>query len=150
MTLDELYQDLILDHHRHPRCPEPVVDPSAAETVFNPLCGDQINFAVKSDGQKLTAISCTGHGCAISQASGSMAADLCCGKTLAEVQELNAAFRALMKGEREASELPLLGDALALVGVRQFPARTRCAMIAWEALELCLKKLSSQAAEGRS
>ena len=117
MTLDELYQDLILDHHRHPRCPEPVVDPSAAETVFNPLCGDQINFAVKSDGQKLTAISCTGHGCAISQASG---------------------------------ELPLLGDALALVGVRQFPARTRCAMIAWEALELCLKKLSSQADEGRS
>jgi len=144
MSLDELYQDLILDHHRHPRFPEPLVNPSAAQTVFNPLCGDQIHFAVKSDGERLTEISCSGHGCAISQASGSMAAELCHGKSLAEVAELNAAFRALMKGERQPDDLPLLRDALALVGVRQFPARTRCAMIAWEALELCLKEIGAR------
>ncbi|MFM1847197.1 MAG: nitrogen fixation protein NifU [Pseudomonadota bacterium] len=144
MSLDELYQDLILDHHRHPRFPEPLNDPSAAQTVFNPLCGDQIHFAVKSDGERLTGVSCSGHGCAISQASGSMAAELCCGKTLNEVQAINEAFRALMKGEREASDLPVLKDAVALGGVRQFPARTRCAMIAWEALDLCLKDLAAK------
>lgn len=150
MSLDELYQDLILDHHRHPRFPEPLIDPAAAQTVFNPLCGDQIHFEVKTDGERLTEVSCSGRGCAISQASGSMAAELCHGKPLAEVAEISAAFRALMKGEREADDLPILKDALALVGVRQFPARTRCAMIAWEALELCLKDLDMRAkAQGK-
>jgi nitrogen fixation NifU-like protein len=73
-----------------------------------------------------------------------MAAELCHGKSIQEVEEINSAFRALMKGERQAEDLPILKDALALAGVRQFPARTRCAMIAWEALELCLKDLKSK------
>lgn len=141
MTLDELYQDIILDHHRHPRFPNPVVEPTAAQTVFNPLCGDQIHLALKQSGDTVSEVSCSGHGCAISQASGSMLAELCHGKTITEVGELNARFRALMRGECEPDGAAILKDALALAGVRQFPARTRCAMLAWEALELCLKDI---------
>jgi nitrogen fixation NifU-like protein len=145
MSLDELYQDLILDHHRHPRFSTPVESPSASQKVLNPLCGDQVEFAVKREGGTLVEVSCAGHGCAISQASGSMLAELCHGKTLAEVAELNRAFRGLMKGEHEPEAVPLLKDALALAGVRQFPARTRCALLAWEALDLCLKELERDA-----
>jgi len=147
MTLDELYQDLILDHHRHRRHSTPVAEPTTVQKVFNPLCGDQIEFAVKRLGDTLAEVSCAGHGCAISQASGSMLAELCHGKTIAEVAALNAAFRGLMKGEHEPEAVPLLKDALALAGVRQFPARTRCAMLAWEALELCLKDLAGDSAK---
>lgn len=148
MSIDELYQDLIIDHHRHPRCPGPVERPSASETVYNPLCGDQINLALRTEGDTICAIGCAGHGCAISQASGSMMAELCQGRTVAEVAGLVGKFRAMMKGELPESEAAGLADAASLAGVRRFPARTRCALLAWEALDLCLKKESTPGAAG--
>lgn len=139
MSLDELYQELLLDHFKHPRCQGCLADPSSHSHVFNPLCGDQIALTIKSDGRNLNDLAFTGHGCSISQASASMMAELCKGKTLQEARTLLDAFRSLMRGE-EPQNKELLGDVLALEGVRKFSARIKCALLGWEALERCLEE----------
>lgn len=141
MSVDELYQELILDHHRHPRCNGSLDKPDAQSNIFNPLCGDEIIVALRSDSKVIEEIRFTGHGCSISQASASMMSELCKGKTVEEVKKLGDTFTSMMTGERKASDHPELGDAISLEGVQQFPARIRCAMLAWEALQQCLAKL---------
>lgn len=139
MSLDELYQELLLDHFKKPRCHGCLAAPSAHSHVFNPLCGDQIALTVNVKGATLEDIKFTGHGCSISQASASLMAELCKGKSVLEVKELIAAFQGMMRGE-EHSAKNMLGDVLALEGVRKFSARIRCALLGWEALERCLSE----------
>jgi len=141
MKLEEIYQEVILDHHKHPRCYGCVACPDASCALRNPLCGDQIALSVNIQEGKVSDIRFSGQGCAISQASASMMSDLCRGKSLETAAKLAAYFRAMMRGEKNAVDLSELGDAVALEGVRNFSARVRCAMLAWEALEKCLQDL---------
>jgi nitrogen fixation NifU-like protein len=141
MSLDELYQELLLDHFKNPRCQGCLSDPSSHSHVFNPLCGDQIALTIKCDGHQLRDLAFTGHGCSISQASASMMAELCKGKTLQEARTLLEMFRSMMRGE-EPQKKEVLGDVLALEGVRKFSARIKCALLGWEALERCLDEAS--------
>ena len=134
-----LYQELILDLARYPRGRglEETADGSAHE--INPTCGDEITLQVHLDGDRIRRIGWIGDGCAISQASASILTDVAAGLTLPELRERIEAFRTAMRsrGQVEPDEA-LLGDAVALGGVARYPARVKCAMLAWVAAESAL------------
>ena len=136
--LEELYQDLIVDHFKNPRNWGELPEPSAECQANNPLCGDQVNLDIGVEGGKVSAIRFLGKGCAISQASTSMMGEACEGLTLAEASERVEIFTQMMKADVEEAELVKLGDAASLQGVKKFAARIRCAMLGWEALKKCL------------
>ena len=135
--LDELYREVILDHYRSPRNPVPLEAPDIESEGFNPFCGDQIVVQLKLDGDgRVAQTSSRGEGCSISLASVSMMTELLKGKTLNESEELRERFRALMMGEELSEEILLsMGDLEALQGVRKFPIRIKCALLAWSALQ---------------
>ncbi|RMD86340.1 MAG: SUF system NifU family Fe-S cluster assembly protein [Candidatus Dadabacteria bacterium] len=143
-SLDELYHEVILDHFSNPRCKGEMRNPDASVEVYNPLCGDRVEVMVQvGDDGTIKDISFEGSGCSISQASASMMAEICEGLALDDVVKLYDMFDHLVKKGREGyseEELEELGDALALEGVRKFPARIRCAVLAWEALREALSK----------
>lgn len=139
MSLDELYQELLLDHFKHPRCKGAVTQPSAELRLRNPLCGDEINLSLRVENGRISDIAFDGHGCSISQASASMMVELLKGKTEAEARAALKTFQELMSGNDD-QDLSNLGDAAALAGVRKFSARIRCALLSWEALRDCLDK----------
>ena len=135
--LDELYREVILDHYRSPRNPTPIEAPDIDSEGFNPFCGDEVTVQLKLDSYgRVIQTSSRGQGCSISQASASMMADLLKGKSLKESEELRERFRAMMMGQ-ELSEEDILemGDLEALQGVRKFPVRIKCALLAWSALQ---------------
>ncbi len=139
MSLDELYQELLLDHFKHPRCYGALKSPTATCALRNPLCGDQIELSIIVQNEKIIDVMFQGHGCSISQASASMMSEYLKGKTVTEARAALAKFQALMSGKDEHAA-DSLGDIAALAGVRKFSARIRCALLGWEALENCLRK----------
>lgn len=144
MSLDELYQELLLDHFKHPRCSGTLAKPDASSALRNPLCGDEVKLTLAVDAGKITEIKFTGHGCSISQASASMMSELLKDQTVASARQALSAFQGLMQGN-DNLDIGILGDAAALAGVRKFSARIRCALLAWEALENCLKQVKKGA-----
>ncbi len=138
--VEELYQDLLLDHFKNPRCQEPVSDPSVTHVALNPLCGDRVAFSIRSQDGRVEKIALQGKGCAISQAAASMLSELCQGKSIEEARALLEAYRAMMKGEKNADDVPQLEEARSLIGVRKFTARMRCALLGCEALDHCLEE----------
>lgn len=137
MSLDALYQEIILDHFRSPRNFGKLDGPATSAHHENPSCGDQLDLQVViDDEQRIGKIKFYGRGCAISQSSASMMTELVKGKTVAEVREAIASFKHMLTGEGEARVD--LGDLEALAGVKQFPVRVKCATLAWKALESCL------------
>jgi nitrogen fixation NifU-like protein len=145
VELEELYQEVILDHSRRPRNFGEL--PNAAVIVHgdNPACGDEIHLAVRfgEDGS-LQDIKFTGHGCAISQASASMMTMKLKGKSRDEVMEMLCTFRDLVTTETPA-ESSKLGDLQLMQGVRKFPQRVKCAMLAWRAVEQALQQRAGEA-----
>lgn len=143
--LEELYQEVILDHSRRPRNFGPLADAAVRVHGDNPACGDEIDLGVKfgPDGS-LQEIKFSGHGCAISQASASMMTVKLKGKSRAVAEEMLGAFHALVAGEGDDSS-PILGDLRLLRGVRKFPQRVKCAMLAWRALEEALRQSAGEA-----
>jgi len=138
--LDDLYQEVILDHFKNPRCQGCLNNASSNCTLLNPLCGDQVDLSIELENDLIKNIGFGGHGCSISQASASMMSALCKGKSRNEVAALCSKFKELMRGEKSGEELSdALGDAVALAGVRKFSARVKCAVLAWEAIEKCLE-----------
>ena len=137
--LEELYQEVILDHSRRPRNFGELPDASVRVRGDNPACGDEIHLAVKfgKDGG-LEDIKFTGHGCAISQASASMMTIKLKGKNRTEAESMVAAFQDLIMNASEESP-GNMGDLRLLRGVRKFPQRVKCAMLPWRALEQALK-----------
>lgn len=138
--LDEIYQEVILDHYKNPRCKGCLENPDGRCTLYNPLCGDQVDVTISIQDDTIVDIAFSGHGCSISQASASMMSDLCKGRKVREVLNLCGLFKEMMRGSKEESEIEDLGDAAALQGVRKFSARVKCAMLAWEAVEKCMLK----------
>ena len=132
--LDEIYRDVVLDHYRQPRGRKPIDDPDHQAEGQNPLCGDELTLALKFDGDRIQGVSVQARGCSISVASGSMLAELLPGKTRKEALIILAAFKALMHGEPLPEGLDI-GDLDALEGVRKFPVRVKCALLAWTTLQ---------------
>lgn len=141
--LDELYQEVILDHARKPRNFGELPDASVRVHGDNPSCGDEIQLAVKfgRDG-RLEDLKFVGHGCAISQASASMMTMKLKGKSRDETESILKAFHELITNGQSA--MKSIGDLQLLSGVRKFPQRVKCAMLAWRALEQALEQASGE------
>ena len=135
MDLEALYQEIILDHYKHPRGRQTLAEPLASVFHVNPTCGDEITVQVAVDGEGGLVLGYEGQGCSISQASASVMSELVAGRTPAEVEPVRAAFVEMMhaKGSGTPDE-DVLGDAVAFAGVAKYPARIKCALLAWMAL----------------
>lgn len=144
--IEELYQEVILDHSRRPRNFGEL--PNAAVLVHgdNPACGDEIHLAVKFDASGgLEDIKFTGRGCAISQASASLMTIKLKGKSRAEAMEMLRAFHELVTNDAGES-VKALGDLRVMRGVRNFPQRVKCAMLPWRAVEQAFEQGVGEAA----
>jgi nitrogen fixation protein NifU and related proteins len=143
--LEDLYQDVILDHSRRPRNFGELADAAVLVHGDNPACGDEIHLGVKfGENGNLQAIKFTGHGCAISQASASLMTMKLKGKSRAEIMEMFRAFHDLVTDET-VEPARSLGDLQLMQGVRKFPQRVKCAMLAWRAMEQALKQSAGEA-----
>lgn len=130
--LDDLYQELILDHYRKRRGEGTLDEPSVAVDQNNPLCGDQIHLELLIEDEVVSAVRHTGEGCSISQASASMMSQALEGRGVQEALDLVEHFRLMMHGSEEGDE-DRLGDAIALEGVAKYPVRVKCALLGWMA-----------------
>jgi nitrogen fixation protein NifU and related proteins len=145
MDLEELYQEVILDHSRRPRNFGVLEKPDVTVHGDNPACGDEIHLGVQFGGDgKLQEIKFSGQGCAISQASASMMTMKLKGKSREEAAEMARTFKNLVT-EEDADPAKGLGDLQLLQGVRKFPQRVKCAMLAWRALEQALAQTAGEA-----
>jgi nitrogen fixation protein NifU and related proteins len=136
--LSALYQELILDHYRRPRNKGTLENADASVEMKNPLCGDEIYLQVAFEGASVCDLKFAGRGCSISQASASMMTQLVKGKSAEEIEAIRSRFRDLMLGDQSAADDQSLGSLRALSGVARFPARVKCALLAWNALETAL------------
>ena len=139
MTTDQLYQEIILDHYKHPHG-RGLRDPYAGEAHHvNPTCGDEVTLRLHLDGDTIADVSYEGMGCSISQASVSAMYDLVIGKTVQQALETGDHFMTLMqaKGDPSVAEKleDELEDAVAFAGVSKYPARIKCALMSWMALK---------------
>jgi nitrogen fixation NifU-like protein len=133
--LNDLYREVIMDHYRSPRYREPVDAPDMTAEGYNPLCGDEVSLQLKCQDGRIEKIGVQVRGCSISQASGSMMAEQLIGKTLAEAGVLVEAFQRMMQGETLEDIGEDLGEDIeALLGVRKFPVRVKCALLPWTTL----------------
>jgi nitrogen fixation NifU-like protein len=134
MQLDQLYQEIILDHYKHPQG-RGLREPFAADVHHvNPTCGDEITLRVALDGETISDISYDGQGCSISQASASVLHELLSGRKVADALSVHAAFVELMGGKGQVvPDEEVLGDAVAFAGVAKYPARVKCALLSWMA-----------------
>lgn len=133
-----LYQEMIIDHNRKPRNKGELPNADASVLMKNPLCGDEITLHVRFDGDSIDDLSFSGRGCAISQASASMMTQLVKGRPIGEIDSLRNRFRDMVMGDETAAGDSSLGSLRALGGVARFPARVKCALLAWNALETAL------------
>lgn len=134
MQLESMYQEVILDHYRNPHH-KGLREPYEAEVHHvNPTCGDEVTLRVHLDGDRIADVSYDAMGCSISQASASVMADLVIGRSVKEAMVVGDEFLALMqsRGQAEPDE-DVLEDAVAFTGVSKYPARIKCALLAWMA-----------------
>jgi nitrogen fixation protein NifU and related proteins len=140
-SLRELYQDVILDHSRHPRHFGALPAHSHMAEGHNPLCGDRVKvFLQVNAGERIEDVSFEGRGCAISVASASLMTELLKGRTVAEAERLMGGFLALVKGEDASSLETSDRERLeVMAGVSAFPMRVKCATLAWHAMKAALE-----------
>lgn len=137
--ISALYQEMILDHYRRPRNKGEIENPDETIVMKNPLCGDEITIQLRYDGDEVADVGFVGRGCSISQASASMMTQLVKGKKVDEIESLRGQFREMVMGGENVDEKSL-GSLRALSGVAKFPARVKCALLAWNALEEALHR----------
>lgn len=131
MSLEELYQEIILDHYRSPRNRGACEGCAVSVHHDNPLCGDELDLGVDLRRDRIERIAFSGRGCSISQASASMMTESVKGQTVDQALSTAEAVRRMMHGEKPAEDL---GDLVALEGVAKFPVRVKCALLPWMAL----------------
>lgn len=140
MALEELYREVILDHYRNPRHKGSLTHADFHAEGLNPSCGDEFSLDITVVDGVITEVATQGQGCSISQASGSMMADIIKGKTLDEVADITGKFKLMMAIEEGENPVDparpgaVLGDLEALQGVRKFPVRIKCADLPWTTL----------------
>jgi nitrogen fixation protein NifU and related proteins len=136
--LRELYQQVILDHNKNPRNFHDMPDATNRVDGYNPLCGDHYTIFLKTDGERISEVSFTGSGCAISKASASVMSSTVKGKSKEEANQLFDTFHALVTGDPSGLSAAELGRLAAFSGVSEFPARVKCATLAWHTLRSAL------------
>lgn len=137
--LRELYQQVILDHNRNPRNFREMAPPATRVEGFNPLCGDHYTVFLQVDGDTIKDVSFTGNGCAISKASASVMSSTIKGKSKGEASQLFDTFHKLVTGDATGLDAADLGRLAAFSGVSEFPARVKCATLAWHTLRTALE-----------
>lgn len=138
MDSRELYQQVILDHNRAPRNFRKIEPADRTAKGENPLCGDTLTLYLKLNGDVIEDIAFEGSGCAISKASTSLMTAAVKGKTRQEAEQLFERFHGMVVG-KEAPDREALGKLVALGGVKEFPARVKCASLAWHTLKAALE-----------
>jgi nitrogen fixation NifU-like protein len=136
--LRELYQDVILDHNRHPRNRRKPSGPHRRAEGHNPLCGDNVTVYLRTEDGRVVDVSFEGQGCAISTASASLMTEAIVGKTLGEAEEVFRSFQSMVTETGEATPRPELGDLEVLAGVREYPVRIKCATLPWHTFQAAL------------
>jgi len=134
--LDDLYQEILLDHYQRPRNFGPLSPCDGEADGHNPLCGDRVHVRVRREGDRVAEVRFEGSGCAISTASASMMTEAVRGRTRPEIEALYGKFHDVVTGAAEPDDS--LGELAALGGVRQFPMRVKCATLAWHTLRSAL------------
>jgi nitrogen fixation protein NifU and related proteins len=138
--LRELYQQVILDHNKSPRNFKILANANHHAEGYNPLCGDKINLYLDVEGDVVKDVGFQGSGCAISKASASLMSSIVKGKTKKEAEEIFTKFHDLVTGKlTDDSAIEELGKLAVFAGVRDFPARVKCASLAWHTLISALK-----------
>lgn len=136
----ELYQEVILDHHKHPRNFGRLANANRHAEGFNPLCGDRITVYARVEDDAIRDLSFEGSGCAICMASASLMTDELAGKSIDDAETLFIQFHDLVTGESAKSpDVDALGKLAVFMGVREFPVRVKCATLPWHALRSALK-----------
>jgi nitrogen fixation NifU-like protein len=133
MQLDELYRQVIMDHYQNPRNQGDLQGDAVTVDLRNPSCGDEIKLQLRVEDGVVRDVRFKGAGCSISMASASMMTEAIKGKTVSDALHLAQSFRAMVRGE--SVDTDDLGDLEALSGVSKFPARVKCATLAWQALQ---------------
>jgi nitrogen fixation protein NifU and related proteins len=136
MQLEQMYQEIILDHYRSPHGAG-LRDPFDAESFqINPTCGDEIRLRVRLDGPTVAEVSHETMGCSISQAAASVLTDLVVGRSVEESMRILAAFQEMAQGRGQVEpDEEVLGDGVAFAGVARYPARVKCALLGWMAFK---------------
>ncbi len=139
--LKDLYQEVIIDHNRSPRNFGKLENPTQVAEGYNPLCGDKLNLYLTTKDDLITDVSFDGSGCAISVASASLMTDSLKGKTIEEAEQLFQNFHNLIMEEEkpDQEQMQSLGKLVALAGVKEYPARVKCATLCWHTLHSALQ-----------
>ncbi|MDP9405002.1 MAG: SUF system NifU family Fe-S cluster assembly protein [Actinomycetota bacterium] len=155
MSLDDLYQEIILDHYRSPRNRSAELEPHDVHVHHsNPLCGDELDLRVRVDRSSdaaaptVAALAYDGEGCSISMASASAMSEAVLGRKLSDAEDLTEAFRLMMHGEGLKREDDLL-DGVAFQGVAKFPVRVKCALLGWMAFKDAITSYAAGRGEHR-
>lgn len=135
--LQELYQEMILDHNRRPRNFRAIEDARRTEG-YNPLCGDRLTVYLRVENDVIRDVSFQGSGCAISKASASLMTESIRGKTVAEAEALITRFHEMITSPSQTPPADV-GKLVVLAGVRQFPVRVKCASLAWHTLRAAVQ-----------
>jgi nitrogen fixation NifU-like protein len=138
-SVEDLYQEIILENNKRPHNFGPLAGATHSADGHNPLCGDEIHVALRIRGNQLEEVRFEGQGCAISRASASMMTEAVAGKPLEEVRATIERVIGALRGQGNELDFEREGDLASLVGVRKFPARIKCATLAWHALEGALQ-----------
>jgi nitrogen fixation NifU-like protein len=136
--LNDLYQEVIIDHSMHPHNYHAMPDSSRKAEGYNPLCGDQVTVYLKLAGDKIEDVSFEGKGCAISKASASVMTEVLKNKTREQAESLFQTFHGLIKGDAKQPDPESLGKLAAFSGVHEFPTRVKCAILAWHTFRSAL------------
>ena len=145
--LRELYQEVIFDHNRNPRNFGKLEDANYHADGNNPLCGDKLSLYLKIEGDTITDIRFEGMGCAISTASASLMTERLKGMKVADAETLFHKFHAVVTEDGKGADGPELGKLSVLTGVRDYPARVKCATLAWHTLEAALHNKETASTE---
>jgi len=137
--LRDLYQEVIFDHNRNPRNFRVMENADREVEGFNPLCGDRLTLFLQLDDDVITDACFQGSGCAISTASVSLMTEIVKGKTESEAEALFKQFHAMTTGKEDDINLEAIGKLAVLAGVREYPARVKCATLAWHTLDAAIQ-----------
>ena len=140
--IDDLYNDVILDHTRNPRNHDLLKYPDITAHVVNPFCGDEVDLQIKIERGKVTKIGVQTDGCSINQATASLLSEAVKNRTLEQTETLSTLIHKTMTSENSAED-DSLGSLKVLTGIRKIPVRVKCALLSWTALDNALRKLKN-------
>ena len=144
--LNDLYQEVILDHNKRPRNFRKIEGASHHADGYNPLCGDKLSLTMQVDGDRVADVAFEGSGCAISKASASLMTDIVKGKSVDEVRSLFERFHKMVTTPPD-QPVEDMGKLSVLAGVREFPVRVKCASLAWHTLKAALDRKEAASTE---